>query len=134
MAKLKEAREKIAKVTDASLRKRYEDALKKSYIWDGIGEDKRPVSAQDIVATSGIGANSLEVTGVLLGKKGVAEYGQELGSKITESSIRKKLTGKQYERHFGDGREATRDGSKLLVTFAEARSFLGVRVKGEIKD
>lgn len=132
VSKLETTKNKIEKVTDPSLRKRYEDALKKSYIWDGIGEDRQPVSAHDIVAVSGIGASSLQDTGVLLGKKEVAEYGKELGANITETTIKKKLTKKSYERHFKDDREAVREGSKILITFAEARSFLGIRNKGEL--
>lgn len=131
MSLLEEAKINIAKVTDSALRKRYEDALRKSYIWDGIGQDKLPISAQDVVATSGISASALEDTGVLLSKKKVAKYGPEFGASITETTVRKKLTGNQYVAHFDDGRDSLSVGGKLLVTYAEARSFFGVRSRGE---
>lgn len=131
MPMLDDAKARIARVTDAQLRKRYEDALRKSYVWDGIGDDRLPFSAQDIVATSGIAADALEDTGVLLGKRKVAAYGPEFGSSISESLVKKKLTATTYIAHFQDNREALFSGGKLLLTYAEARSFFGVRSRGD---
>jgi hypothetical protein len=131
MSLLVEARARIARVTDAQLRKRYEDALRKSYVWDGIGEDKLPLSAHDIVATSGISADALEDTLVLLGKRKVAVYGPEFGATMTESLVKKKLTATTYSAHFKDNREALISGGKLLLTYAESRSFFGVRSRGD---
>ena len=72
------AKEQISKVTDASLREKFEDALRQSYVWNGISNDKPPLSAESIVDASGISAEALEGKGILLGKRGIARYASEI--------------------------------------------------------
>ncbi len=136
MSLVASAKEQISKVTDASLREKFEDALRQSYVWNGISNDKPPLSAESIVDASGISAEALEGKGILLGKRGIARYASEIGESVTESAIRKKITKSKYEiffrREYSDNRKCVKSGRKLVFTFAEVRCFFKVRSRGEI--
>lgn len=130
MTLLQEAARKISAIQDPGTRDKFVRALKSSAVWDGVEDDRLPSSAESIASASGLGPAALETNHVFLSKTDLPAYGQEHGIEKSLTAIRKSLTATTYESHFNDGRKAVRNGRKLLLTYAEARSILNVRVKG----
>ena len=101
-------------------------------MWEGVEDGKLPTSAEDIVAIVGVDASVLKDNLILLSKRDVAEYAHELGSSKTLASIRKGLTESTYQRQFGRDRCVVRNARMLLMGYAEARMYLGVRTRGQV--
>lgn len=132
MKLVESAHRKIMATADDAARELYVRALRSSVIWEGLGDGLAPTSAEDVVAMTGVDPAVLEANFILLSKQVLAEYAAELGAPHSLSSIRKKLTASSYEKMFPNKRNAVRNGKKLLLTYAEARMYLGVRSKGQM--
>jgi len=132
MALIDEAVERIRRITDSDTRDKATRALRASVIWDGVEDGRKPTSAETVVSSSGLGPDVLEANFILLSKRTISIYASELGATRTLHSIRKSLTASTYRSLFGDGRAEVRSGKMLLVTYAEARSFLHVENKGSL--
>lgn len=129
---LDRAIERIRGIPDSAVRDAYYRALKSSVVWEGVEDGKLPTSAEDIVAIVGVDASVLKDNLILLSKRDVAEYAHELGSSKTLASIRKGLTESTYQRQFGRDRCVVRNARMLLMGYAEARMYLGVRTRGQV--
>jgi hypothetical protein len=79
-----------------------------------------------------LGPAALDDNHVLIGKSDIPAYAREHGMEKSLPALRKSITASTYKQHFGDDRTEVRNGQKLLITYAEARSILQVRVKGTI--
>jgi hypothetical protein len=132
MTLIDDAVRQIRAIAEREIRDSYARALRSSIIWDGVEDGRKPTSAEAVVATSGLGPAVLENNLVLLTKRNVALYATEQGSTKSLLAIRKSLTGSTYMNYFNDGRVDIRNGKRLLITYAEARSLLGIETKGTI--
>ena len=132
MSLVDDAVQKIQSISDGDQRRRYARALIASVIWEGHADDRHPTAAADVLSTNLISPQGAESNMVLLTKAEVVQYASELGLDVSLAAFRKNFTGTSYTRYFSDRRQVVRNGLKVLITYAEARDFLGAPSRGEV--